>query len=118
MLTAWFLAGAIVGTIVTLMLYFAARNLNSAAAYGCMFILPVIFNIMIWGLLKIFLGIPAWYLAGAVVAIFASFITGLLAKFVSPALAYIITFIIPAVVSFAAWILFTVIINLWGAYHV
>lgn len=118
MLTLWFLAGALIAGFITILLYFAARTLNSVSVYAGMIIVPFILNIVIWIILYIILNVPVWYLAGATVAILSTFVVGLLAKFISPAWAYLITFLIPLLLCIIAWILISIFIKLWGVYNV
>jgi hypothetical protein len=118
MLTMWFLVGALIAGFITILLYFAARELNSVSVYAGMIIVPLILNIVVWVILYLLVGVSYWYLVGATLAIFFTFAVGLASRFISQAWAYLITFIIPLLLCIIAWILISIFIELWGVYNV
>jgi hypothetical protein len=109
-----FVIGAVLATVITMMVYAAARLLNSPMAYVSVIILPMIFSIIAWGILYFLFQVSAWFLAGATFAVFLVFVLGLICRFISPGWAYAIVFLVPIVLSFIIYGMSIIIKNLWG----
>ena len=118
MLTTWFLTGAGIATVITLVLYLVARWLDSIGAYIGMVILPVIANIVVWAILHFLLDVTLWYLAGAMLAIGTAFIFGIMFRFLAPNWAYLFVFIMPLVFSVIGWLVISIFMKMWGVCNV